>query len=190
MNIRILSLLVLLSALPLGIAAWEGEYPRPSQVPGKLPLPDVESPAPVCDKGEPRGMTWVLKKTFGEMCLVGHDKQTNAYRGDMPVSACLPILAIKRQKLPKPPDLVIESHYYSWSGGTVRLTKPVQGFQMKSLERANQIIQEEFGPGWEMASHHDGWGWNFWAFGSIPANQRFWVYIRDQPSNPWNSKGE
>ena len=133
-------------------------------------------------------MTWVLIKKAGELSLVGRDKQTDAYLGDTDCSACLPILAIKRQKLPKPPELKIENEYYEWSGGIIALTRPVQGHQLTSLEQANRIIQRELGSDWEMAEFHDGWGWNFWAYGDIPANQRFWVYINNQPANPWNSR--
>lgn len=137
-----------------------------------------------------RGMTWMLLQKAGELSLVGSDKQTDAYLGDTDCSAFLPILAIKRQKLPKPPELVIESRYNEWSGGSIALTRPVQGFKLTSLEQANRIIQEELGPEWEMAEFHDGWGWHFWAYGTIQADQRFWVSINDQHANPWNSTGK
>jgi hypothetical protein len=135
-----------------------------------------------------RGMTWVLKKQEGDLVAVGHDDLTDAYKGDTDVSAMLPILAIRREKLPKPEGLVIESRYYEWSGGTVALTRPVFGYRLTSLEEANRIVQEELGPKWCMAEFHDGWGWNFWAYGNVPAHQRFWVHINDQKANPWNSQ--
>lgn len=138
----------------------------------------------------PRGMTWVLKKKDGDLSCVGRHDATDAYRGDTPCTASLPILAIKRKKLPKPEKLVIESEYYQWSGGVITLTKPVQGSRLTSLEEAIRIIQAQLGPGWEMAEFHDGWGWNFWAYGDIPPDQHFWVFINDKPANPWDSVPE
>ena len=150
---------------------------------------EVQQGSPQWKEG-PRGMTWVLKKRDGDLVCVGKDEKTDAYVGDMHCSASLPILAILRKKMPKPAELVIESQYYEWSGGSIALTRPVQGYKLTSLQEANRLIQEELGPGWEMAEHHDGWGWNFWAYGNIAADQRFWVSINDQPANPWNSQAK
>lgn len=137
-----------------------------------------------------RGLTWVLKKKDGDLSCVGIHDSSNAYKGDTPCTASLPILAIKRKKLPKPENLVIESEYYQWSGGVIALTKPVEGTRLTSLGEAIRIIQEQLGPGWEMAEFHDGWGWNFWAYGDIAPDQHFWVFINDQPANPWDSVPE
>lgn len=38
-----------------------------------------------------------------------------------------------------------------------------------------------------MAEFHDGNQWNLWAAGDISAGERFWVYIDDQPANPWDN---
>lgn len=135
----------------------------------------------------PRGMTWVVRQQVGGLVLVGSDERTDAYRGDTDAEVKLPILAIRREKRPKPPQLEITSRYQAWSGGTVALTEPVKGVAMASREGADALVAELLGPGWAMAEFHDGWGWNFWAYGEIPAGQRFWVYINDQPANPWNS---
>jgi len=151
--------------------------------------PEVQQGAPRWKEG-PRGMTWVLKKKAGDLVCVGRDEKTDAYAGDTHCSASLPILAIMRKKMPKPAELTIESQYYEWSGGSVALTRPVQGFKLTSLQEANRLVQEELGPGWEMAEFHDGWGWNFWAYGNVAADQRFWVFIDDQPANPWNSRAQ
>ncbi len=159
-------------------------------------LPALQAQQTVGDKIELRpgktcrGMTWVLKKKDGDLSCVGIHDATNAYRGDTPCTEALPILAIKRKKLPKPESLVIESEYYQWSGGVIALTKPVEGTRLTSLEETIRIIQEQLGPGWEMAEFHDGWGWNFWAYGDIPPDQHFWVFINDQPANPWDSVPE
>ena len=159
-------------------------------------LPALQAQQPEGGETEPklgkvrRGMTWVLKKKDGDLSCVGRHDTTDAYRGDTPCTTSLPILAIKRKKLPKPESLMIESEYYQWSGGVIALTKPVEGSRLTSLEEANRIIQEQLGPGWEMAEFHDGWGWNFWAYGDIAHDQHFWVFINDQPANPWDSVPE
>jgi hypothetical protein len=51
-----------------------------------------------------------------------------------------------------------------------------------TLATANALCVAEFGAGWRVAEFHDGWGWNFQAFGGLgkPAG-RFWVNIDDQP---------
>jgi hypothetical protein len=60
------------------------------------------------------------------------------------------------------------------------------------LERigdVNALCAEIFGDAWRLASFHDGWGWNFRAFGDLPGVEigtRFWVDIRDQRNgNCW-----
>lgn len=166
-----------------------------------------------------KALTW--KKT-GEIPHLGIVFLSTAggdpYTGDTSVEESLPVLAIRKSGLPRPPYPMkkhggkMEAAYYQgWSGGTVQLTPPICGYQLKSLEDANEFIQEHLGPDYVMADFHDGkylsgmdekkfhgdtWisnskaarqgGWGFWAFGSIPEGRRFWVHINDQPSNPWD----
>ena len=137
-------------------------------------------------------MTWILKKKHGIYSCVGTDhregSKTNAYNGDTPCTTILPILAInKSEKIAKPTDFDLgRKRYYEWSYGKVKLTPPIMGAKLVSLEVANKWIENKLGNGWRMAEFHDAWGWNFWAQGDIQDKQRFWVHINDQLANPWS----
>ncbi len=141
----------------------------------------------------------------------------NAYSGDVRVTEELPVLAIKKEGLPRPPygfggckDCAREKeYYYGWAGGHIALTKPIKGSELTSLQKANEYCEQQCGKGYRMAEFHDGeyvvgmnkeqyygetWldeshrsrgAWNFFAYGNIPADTRFWVYIDDQPANCW-----
>ena len=102
-------------------------------------------------------------------------------------------------------------YYYGWAGGHIGLTEPIVGTELTSLDKANQFCESVLGKGYRMAEHHDGkyvsgmgadkyfgttWpspdrlssgGWAWRAYGDIPNDSRFWVYINDQPGNCWNS---
>ncbi len=135
-----------------------------------------------------KGMTWVVKKRIGDYVRVGSDRQTNPYTGDTSCNVSLPILAVKAIDAERPPlEGVRYDYYQGWCKGLLRLTPPVKGSRMTSLQEANRIIREYLGPGWRMAEHHDGGGgWSYWGIGTIAGNTRFWVYINDQGANPWN----
>jgi hypothetical protein len=81
--------------------------------------------------------------------------------------------------------------YNRWAGGVVATTQPIAGNTFAHSTDANAYCQSQFGPGWRAAEFHDGWGWNFQAYGgtvSAPAvpSTRFWVHINDQPNaNCW-----
>ncbi len=101
-------------------------------------------------------------------------------------------------------------YYQSWLGGYIALTPPVQGTLLTSLEAANELCRKYCGAGFRMAEFHDGryiagmglnayygdtWppmaktekgGWNFYAYGNVKSDTRFWVYIEDQPANCWD----
>ncbi len=154
------------------------------------PLENVEPPTTRVWSARCRGMTWVVRKHVHTSCLLGRDSSTDSYKGDTPCDRRLPVLAINKLGMPKPPE-ISEGPWLRWSGARVRLTQPWLGFAMTSLAAANDLVREEFGPGWRMAEFHDGSGWNFWADCSGVAkdfDDRFWVYINDQPANPWNSR--
>ncbi|KAF0245360.1 MAG: hypothetical protein FD180_1675 [Planctomycetota bacterium] len=112
------------------------------------------------------GMTWSLLKVQGDACLVGATAATNAYKGDTSVEEELPILAIRKTKLPAPRGLDVSNAYSGWCGGEIRLTRPVAGTELKSLEAANRIVADELGEGWRMAQFHDTstMGWHWWGY--------------------------
>lgn len=114
-------------------------------------------------EGRKLGMTWTLARVQGDIALVGTDAKSNAYKGDTSTEMELPILAVRRRGLPVPEGVNPGDFYNGWSGAEIRMTKPVAGLELKSLEAANAIIREEFGEGWEMAEFHMGnGGWHWW----------------------------
>ncbi|WP_329109674.1 S8 family peptidase [Micromonospora sp. NBC_01699] len=142
------------------------------------------------------GMTWrVLEQRADNVVRVGADALTNAYQGDTPASAALPLLCLSVTGAPLPAGIVTDQ-YAGWSSGSVRITAPVLGSQLTSLGAADAICVANFGAGWRMAEFHDGIytigrfrarsGWSFWANGTPAANTRFWTHINDQPANPWS----
>ncbi|MHC4375783.1 MAG: hypothetical protein ACYS26_04195 [Planctomycetota bacterium] len=138
---------------------------------------------------ERRAMTWILQRELGSnLVSLGADEVTDAYDGDTSVNETLPLLAFRPGNLDLPQEMLDANTTDHWSGGSVMLTSPVLGTEITSLERANEIIREELGEGWQMADFHLGGGWRFWARGHVPADQRFWVHIRDQDANPWESE--
>lgn len=153
---------------------------------GAAAPPSVEESAE--PTAERRAMTWILQRELGSnLVLVGKDELTDAYDGDTPVSAALPLLAYRPGNLDLPQELIDADMTRNWSNGSVMLTSPIPGTELTSIERANEIIREELGEGWRMADFHLGGGWRFWARGHVPAEQRFWVHIRDQDANPWDT---
>lgn len=139
------------------------------------------------------------------------------YQGDTSCAVELPILCLKTEGLPRPNYAVpgkghaMPVEYYNgWTGGHIKLTQPVRGDVLTSVEGANKRCEEEFGSGYRMAEHHDGmyvegmdeknyygatWpavsrlmrgGWHWYAYGNITGDKRFWVHINDQPrGNCW-----
>lgn len=138
------------------------------------------------------------------------------YVGDTSIDQALPVLAIRKENLPRPNYRVdgegaamSKEFYRGWAGGHIKLTPPIMGSKLTSLKVANDYCSKSCGQGYQMAEFHDGlfypgmdlnkfagdtWpersrlqrgGWNFWAFGDVGANSRFWVYIDDQNANPW-----
>lgn len=144
-----------------------------------------------------RGLTWTryLQREDG-VVHIGFGGGGNAYQGDTLPSVALPILCIRLDGSPAPPDLVPRLVYNDgWAPGRVALSQPVHGAYLTSIATANAICASEFGAGWRMTEFHDGrWGpnlqyrgqWNFWTYGTLPGDTRFWVRIDDQPANPWN----
>ena len=118
--------------------------------------------------------------------FVGCDSRCNAYSGDTSCSESRPILCLKQEGLPNPG--VPTDFYRGWTGGRIGLTPPVRGMALSSLEEANRLCVQAFGPGYRMAEHHDGGGgWNWYAYGNISPASHFWVHIKNQPANCWNT---
>jgi len=133
-----------------------------------------------------RSQTYINVSCHG-LPASGLKPSCNAYTGDTSCAERRPVLCINKDKLLAQPSGIGDGKYNMWSGGEVRLTDSIEGYQLNSLESANSLCSEYFGQGWRMAEHHDGWGWGFWAKGNISSEQRFWVHIHDQPANCWDS---
>ncbi|WNG17216.1 flagellar hook-length control protein [Cystobacter fuscus] len=137
-----------------------------------------------------RGMTWLKRShssTYG-VDHVGCDNGVicNAYSGDTACTTALPVLCIKRDGSPTPSGLATD-YYNGWVGGHIATTPPVQGITLTSPTVADQICAANLGVGWRMAEFHDGGGgWNWYAYGNVRDDMRFWVHINNQPANCWN----
>lgn len=140
-----------------------------------------------------KGMTWdrrFVNATNGTVsvgCVTG-TSGCNPYQGDQLCSASLPVLCFKPSGFPLPAS-VISSTYNRWSGGIVGTTAAVSASSFGgSLANADIKCVQEFGAGWRVAEFHDGWGWNFQAYGNVGTSaNRFWVHINDQPNaRCWN----
>lgn len=201
-----LSLAAALGAIALiagndGVARVVGVPPEKQTPPSPvMPDPKPRMPVvvvPVAPQPQPqpqqrancRGYTWSSHKTEGELVHVGADPQVSeGYRGDTDCSVPLPILCVSPQGLPSPAGLELD-YYHGWVGGSLALSAPVQGFELTSRSRADQLCAESLGAGYRMAEHHDGGGgWGYAGYGAIETGQRFWVAINDQRANPWDSR--
>lgn len=139
-----------------------------------------------------KGLTWVMQYQANGVTQVGSDRKSNPYRGDTGCGSLLPILCLNRTFTPAP-----SSQYQDgWAFGEVKVTTPIQGTQLTSRQQADNFCVQAYGDGWRQAEFHDGnmgastghvSGHDFWARGSLPSGQRFWVAIDNQPANPWNS---
>ncbi|MCP3105119.1 flagellar hook-length control protein [Myxococcus sp. K15C18031901] len=142
-----------------------------------------------CDEGR-TGMTWGKLSQGNGVVLVGCSG-CNPYQGETQCSRRLPVLCLRKEGSPAPPQGVSPTFYEGWARGRVALTRPVVGAELRSLADANARCVAAFGAGWRMAEFHDGdggWGWR--AFGDLPADMRFWVHINDQRANCWDSEPE
>jgi hypothetical protein len=177
----------------------------------ELRAPKVTDPTVEIISIARQAMTWSILNIiaiYGKVyALFGADAMTNPYRGDTDIQAVLPLLAIKKSGLPQPVGLPCTNTTNggalrgSWSGGKVIIVPGIQGSSLISQAVADekcrrqglQLLGED---GFRMAEFHDGdnnagWaGWDFWAEASALSvvkigETRYWVYINDQPANPW-----
>lgn len=143
------------------------------------------APPPLARDG-PHGLTWGLAATArdaAEATFVAschgepkapmdrlHNGSCNPYLGDTACDVVLPLLCFAPQHR------------------ELRTTTPVAGRDFTGRAAADAHCSAAFGPGWRMAEHHDG-DWGLGARGTPPAPPtRFWVAIRDQPGNCWDSR--
>lgn len=132
-------------------------------------------PANPWDSEGKKGMTWSLIKVHNQVALVGADKLTDAYKGDTSIEEELPILCVKKRDLAAPEGVDPNDFYAGWIGGEIRLTTPVAGKDLTSLEATNAFIVEQFGEGWEIGEHHspNGGGWHWWGYwGEVPEDEQ------------------
>ena len=176
--------------------------------------PTTVPPPPPPPVPPPMGMTWthLISNAVHGTVTVGCNSSVpppngcNANSGDTVCTAARPMLCIYKPTpaFSKPPG-VVSVQYNTWSGGLVATTAPVSiatpGLTNRTLTEANNYCVNTFGPGWRWAEFHDGWGWNFQAYGGtfstpptpvdrpptpLVASDRFWVRINDKPANCWN----
>lgn len=132
-----------------------------------------------------KGMTWVQKATDATtgVATVGCDGLCDPIDGDTECTTALPLLCTSELNAPAPASGSF-SQYYMWSGNVIATTPPVSPLAdgLSTISDANAVCASEFGPGWRVAEFHDGWAWNFLAYGNTGASERFWVDIDDQPN--------
>lgn len=140
-----------------------------------------------------KGMTWIHPSSNAQTGTVTVGcSGCDPYQGDTLCTQSQPLLCIYKPAVPFPVPIGVNNSdlYYQWSGGVVATTPPVAGTTFADNAAADSYCVAQFGAGWRVAEFHDGWGWNFQAYGgtvSAPAvpSTRFWVYINDQPANCW-----
>jgi hypothetical protein len=141
------------------------------------------------------GMTWIHSASNGQIgtITVGCNG-CDPYLGDTPCTHQIPLLCISKPTpaFPLPVSLNNADQYNLWAGGVIATSQPVAGSTFANTAAANAYCVAQFGANWRVAEFHDGWGWNFQAYGgtvgapTVPST-RFWVYINDQPAaNCWS----
>lgn len=155
------------------------------------PRPPPPPPPPPMENDT--GMTWRLNRRFdaSEAVDVGCG-DCDPYVGDTPCARSLPLLCFRPGDAPPPAGLPPADRYHEWSGGQVQRSaeavSPVFD-ELAHIDDANARCAAEFGADWRLATFHDGWGWNFRAYGLLPdtaVGDRFWVHVHDQArGNCW-----
>jgi hypothetical protein len=140
-----------------------------------------------------KGMTWTHSSSNAQTGTITVGcSGCDPYQGDTPCTQSQPLLCIYKPApaFPLPAGVNSADQYYQWSGGVVATTQPVAGNTFANSTAADSYCVTQFGAGWRIAEFHDGWGWNFQAYGgtvsapSVPSI-RFWVHINDQLANCW-----
>jgi Concanavalin A-like lectin/glucanases superfamily len=142
-----------------------------------------------------KGMTWMHTASNAQTGTITVGcAGCDAYHGDTVCTQQLPLLCIYKPTPPfsLPTGVNNTDQNNLWSGGVVATTPPIAGNTFAHISAtpgsdANSYCAAQFGPGWRVAEFHDGWGWNFQAYGgtvsapTVPST-RFWVHINDQPA--------
>ena len=141
---------------------------------------------------EPYGMSWSSSHLFRDLTGLNlmscnfdlTQEHCDAMAGDTPCSAQLP-LACYRDGARQPPtgipvaQLRIEANF---SGGEIRLTKPVAGEDLATRDDANAHCARSFGEGWSVLDHHVAGGDLALTHSDLPHGARAWVDIRTSPN--------
>lgn len=147
-----------------------------------------------CSIPQKKGMTWAHTASNAQYgtITVGCNG-CDAKNGDTLCSQQLPVLCIYKPTpaFQLPVGLPVPDQNNRWAGGIVATTLPVAGNTFANSAAVSAYCQTRFGTGWRVAEFHDGWGWNFQAYGgtvsapTVPST-RFWVHINDQKDgNCW-----
>lgn len=141
-----------------------------------------------------KGMTWIHRTSNAQNGTISVGcSGCDAVNGDMVCSQALPVLCINKPTpvFQLPVGMNNSDINNRWAGGVVATTAPVAASTFTNSAAVNAYCQAQFGPGWRAAEFHDGWGWNFQAYGgtvsapTVPST-RFWVHINDQTGgNCW-----
>lgn len=103
--------------------------------------------------------------------------------------------------------------YHGWAGGHLATTPFVKGSKFRNRAHVDAYCAKTFGPRWQVSSIHDGnwipgmngttyadqeWtenirlieggGWDYYAYGNIRNDTRYWFHIFDQPSTCWENE--
>jgi hypothetical protein len=144
--------------------------------------------------GATKGMTWSHTSSNAQTGTITVGcSGCDATHGDTQCTQVRPLLCIYKPapSFPLPTGVSNASQYALWSGGVVATTQPIAGNTFAHSTNASAYCNSQFGPGWRVAEFHDGWGWNFQAYGGtvsapVVPSTRFWVHINDQPAaNCW-----
>lgn len=145
----------------------------------------LTSTAALASPANQKGVTWTKKAhdTAKGVDTVGcktSSIECNPYQGDMSCAIALPILCINQSGAALPQGLDNSDRYNKWAKGHISHTAPIKGSDISSTNEANMICENTLGKGYQMASHHDGWGWNFRAYGNVRDDTRYWITVKDQ----------
>ncbi len=147
----------------------------------------ILTPVAMASPANDKGVTWskISHDNAQGVDLVGCDDGTtkcDPYQGDALCSIALPIMCINKSNAAVPAGYDNSNKYRKWSGGHLANSHPIKGSDISGINEANQICENQFGKGWRMADHHDGWGWNFAAYGNLRKDTRMWVSVKNQPN--------
>ena len=115
----------------------------------------------------------------------------NPKQGDTSCRVVLPVLCIQPGTAAKPAGGG-ETTYAGWTGGMLAPTQPVMGAILNSAAAASARCEKELGSGWRMADAHDGQNSGGLqglrtSNTALDRGTRYWVQVKDQPANCWNS---